>query len=233
MQRLPERGAGRLFAELAERNREAPALEDAGGAEHDIVPQRVAYRFGMADVLHAFVERHASPQAEDQHRHDQAPEVQLFAMAEGMLRRSRPVAELESDEQQDAVERIDGGVDPFGQHRRTACDAGDDELGDGDRDVGRDRTVDRNSGLGHEDRIASGPRSAAAGYPAGFQPGVDATRSTSAPRCPECVQQFGCSRPTGNGASDSDGLAKLHRTTRACAARRQLTQWQARRFRAS
>ncbi len=71
---------------------------------------------------------HASAQPEDQHGDDQAPEVQLLAVAEGVLRRGRPLAEPDTHEQQYAVERVDGGVDTLGQHGGTAGDPGDDEL---------------------------------------------------------------------------------------------------------
>lgn len=58
-------------------------------------------RFGTADVLHAFEERNAAAQSEDQHRDDEAPEVQLLAMTEWMLRCGRALTEPEPHDQED------------------------------------------------------------------------------------------------------------------------------------
>ena len=158
MKRLPKGCIARLLEKLPKRNGEARALEDSGDAEHNVVPHRVSHRFGMSDVFHAFVKRQPSADAEDQHSDDQAPEVQLFAVPERMLGRGRPLAQLEAHEQEDAVQRVDRGVDAFGQHRRTARDAGDHELGDRDGHVGGDRAIDRNPGVRHEDRVSKSLR---------------------------------------------------------------------------
>ena len=154
MKRLPKWGTACLCEELPKRNDETRALEDGGDGQNHVVPHRVLHRLGMSDLLHAFVKGQTSAHAEDQYRNNQAPEVQLFAMSEGMLGRGWPLAQLESHEQEDAVERVDSGVDAFGEHRRTARDAGDHKLGDCDRHVGRYRAVDRNFGVGHRDRIS-------------------------------------------------------------------------------
>jgi hypothetical protein len=98
VKRLPKWCIARLSKKLPKRNGEARALEDAGDAEHNVVPQGVLHRFGMSDVLHAFVKRHASAKAEDKHRDDQTPEVQLFAVSKRVLGRGWPLAELEAYE---------------------------------------------------------------------------------------------------------------------------------------
>jgi hypothetical protein len=64
VKRFPKWGIARMSEKLPKRNDEARALEDAGDAKHNVVPQRVLHRFGMSDVLRAFVKRHASAQAE-------------------------------------------------------------------------------------------------------------------------------------------------------------------------
>ena len=59
-----------------------------------------------------------------------------------MLQRGGPIAEPEAHQKENTVERVNSGVDAFGQHGGTARDAGDHELCDGDRHVRRDRAID-------------------------------------------------------------------------------------------
>jgi hypothetical protein len=151
---MSKRRAASLGAELPQRDQEARALEHRSGCEHHVVPGRIAQRLGMADVLDAFVEGHAAAEPEDQHRDDQAPEVELLAVAERVLHARRALAQPKADQQQYAVEGVDRRMDALGQHRRAAGDAGHDELRDRDGDVGADRAVDGDAGFGHEWGVA-------------------------------------------------------------------------------
>ncbi len=107
VQRAPEGTPLVVPPELPKREQEAAALETEGDAEHQIVPARILHRHRMTNVLHAFVERDTSTQTEDQHGHDQAPEIQLLAMTEGMLFGGRPLAEAQPGQQQYPIEAVD------------------------------------------------------------------------------------------------------------------------------
>ena len=160
VERHPERLPNSLADELLQSDGKARPFEDKGGGQHDVVPHWVAHRLWVADVLDAFIERHAAAQPKDQHRDDQAPEIELLAVPERMLRRRGPVAQPQTDQQQDTVESVDRRVNAFRQHGRAARHARDDELGYGDRYVGADRAIDCNFGFGHVCMVTEPDRSA-------------------------------------------------------------------------
>ena len=60
--------------------------------EHDVVDGRVLELHGMLDVRDALVDGHAAADAEDAHGDDEAPEVDLHAVTEGVLLVGRPRA---------------------------------------------------------------------------------------------------------------------------------------------
>lgn len=90
-----------------QRDGEAEALEQRSCGDHHVVPGRVVQGLWMADVLHAFEKRHATTEAEDQHRNDEAPEIQFIAMTKRGFRGARPLAEPYAYEQEHAVESVD------------------------------------------------------------------------------------------------------------------------------
>jgi hypothetical protein len=94
-------------------------------------------------VQNSFVDRDAAAAREDHHRHDQCPEVQLLAVAEGVLFIGRLLAQADSQEQQAAVAGIDNRVNSFGQHGGAAAEPCGRELGRGDDQIRDQRRIDR------------------------------------------------------------------------------------------
>ena len=93
----------------------------------------------MQDVEDAFVDRHSGAEREDQHGDDEAPEIELAAVAERMEPVGRPLRLPPTPHQQQLVGRIDDAVHAFGQHRRRAGDRRRDEFRSGNPKVRRKR----------------------------------------------------------------------------------------------
>ena len=129
--------------ELLERLQRRPAFEQEGDQQHDIGNDRRNRLFGVGDVDDAFVDRHARAEREDQHRDDEAPEIKLAPVTEGMKLVGRPLRRAAAPHQQQLVGRIDHAVNAFGEHRRRAGDRRRDELRDGDAEVGEQRDDER------------------------------------------------------------------------------------------
>src|SRR5665647_3168552 len=88
---------------------------------------------------HAFVDGHASADAEYAHSDDQAPEVDLHAVTERMCGVGSAGPTAQSMEEQPAITGVDNGVDTFGDHGRTARHHSRHELDGGDGRVSDDR----------------------------------------------------------------------------------------------
>ena len=109
-------------AERAPGDAEGEALEDRGEGEHDVVDGRALERRRVLDVGDALVDGHAAADAEDAHGDDEAPEVDLHAVAERVVLVGGPGAPVEAVEEQAAVAGVDDGVDALADHRRAAGD---------------------------------------------------------------------------------------------------------------
>src|SRR5213075_2972676 len=77
---------------------------------------------GVADVVDAFIDRDARAEREDHQRDDEAPEIQLAAMAERVLGVRWALGAMQPVQQQDLVAAIHQGMDGFRQHGRAAGD---------------------------------------------------------------------------------------------------------------
>src|SRR5262249_52832823 len=75
------------------------------------------------------------PEGEHQQRHDEAPEIELPAVAEGMADVGGLGGAPEPVEQQHLVDGVHQGVNAFAQHRGAAGQPGGHELHRGDRQV--------------------------------------------------------------------------------------------------
>ena len=105
--------------------------------QHDVGDRQAAQLLGVEHGLDALEDRVAGPEHEDPDRRDQRPEVALHAVAERVLRVGGLLAALERGHQEDLVEGVGERVRRLGEHRGGARDQSADELGDGDREVGR------------------------------------------------------------------------------------------------
>ena len=68
--------------EFLERREGRPAFEQEGDEQHDIGDDRRHRLLGIGDVDDAFVDRHAGAEREHQDGDDEAPEIELAAVAE-------------------------------------------------------------------------------------------------------------------------------------------------------
>ncbi len=119
------------------------AFEQEGHEQHDICHDRRHRGFRMGDVDDAFVDRNARAKRKDEHGDDEAPEIELAAVAEGMELVGRALGCTAAPHQQQLVGRIDDAVHAFGQHRRGTGDRGRDELRHGDAEVRQKRDDER------------------------------------------------------------------------------------------
>lgn len=92
-------------------------------------------------MLPPFVDRHARADREDQDRDDERPEIQLAPIAEGVGGIGRALGALLSVQQQDLIAAVDQRMDPLRQHGGRTGDAGRDELGDRDAQIGGKRAI--------------------------------------------------------------------------------------------
>ena len=135
-------------AELADADEEGVALEEEGDAEDGEGPGGVLRCGGMADVADAFGDGDAAAEDEDEQSDDERPEVELFAVAEGVGFVGGLAALLLAEEKKGTVAAVDDGVDGFRQHGGGAGEEEADDLGDGDADVGGDGDEDGFAGGG-------------------------------------------------------------------------------------
>ena len=96
----------------------------------------------MEYLFEPLIERHQRVQAEDHHRDDKDPKIELQAIAEGVLRVGRLVGAPHAEKQQELVPGIDRRMDRFAVHGRAAGDQRRAEFADRDRDIAGDRRDD-------------------------------------------------------------------------------------------
>jgi hypothetical protein len=94
-------------------------------------------------VQNAFVNGYASANGKNKHRDHQGIKVELFTVAEWVLRIGGPLAALNSEQKQPTVPGIDERMNAFRQHRRAAGDSGSHEFRRGYREVSGDSGVNR------------------------------------------------------------------------------------------
>src|SRR5215469_1406660 len=96
----------------------------------------------MEYLFDPLIERHQRAQAEDHHRDDKDPEIELQPIAEGVLRVRRLLGAAHAEKQQELVPGIDSRMDRFSVHGRAAGDQRRAEFADRDRDIAGDRRDD-------------------------------------------------------------------------------------------
>src|SRR5215472_11508785 len=77
------------MTEFARRDEPRAGLEHDRSAQDNVVDDHVPGRLGMEYLFDPLIERHQCAQAEDHHRDDKDPEIELQPIAEGMLRVGR------------------------------------------------------------------------------------------------------------------------------------------------
>ncbi len=92
----------------------------------------------VAHLLDALEEREQPAQAEQDERHDEAPEVALAAVSEGMFGRGLSAGPAAAEQQQALVARVGEGVGGLCQQTGRPGDEESHELGDGDAQVGQE-----------------------------------------------------------------------------------------------
>src|SRR5258708_12007119 len=92
----------------------------------------------MEYLFDPLIERPQRAQAEDHHRDDKDPEIELQPIAEGVLRVWRLVGAAHAEKQQELVPGIDRRMDRFAVHGRAAGDQRRAEFADRDRDIAGD-----------------------------------------------------------------------------------------------
>src|SRR5262249_10327103 len=127
--RLVVAGRALCRAERLEGHPPRAALEDEREGEDHVVDERAPDRDRVQDVVDPFVYRDPRPEREDEQGHDEAPEVELPPVAEGMVRVRRPGGPTEPVEQQQLVAGVGHGVDRFAEHGGAAREQGGGELG--------------------------------------------------------------------------------------------------------
>ncbi len=137
-----------LLAEFADGEDEAAGLEDSSGAEGEVGPEGTVDRVGLDEPEDAFEDGDAAAEHEHGAGDDEGPEVELFAVAEGVLLVGGALAAVHAEEEQEVVDAVDAGVDGLGQHGGAA--GGGEELDARDGEVGGDRADDGSFGVfGH------------------------------------------------------------------------------------
>lgn len=139
-QPLPEAPAAVLSAQLTERHAQRHALDDERHPEDRVDPDRIPGDFRAAQMLESFVHAESASEPEQDHRDDQAPEVQLLAVSERVAGIGRLVTSPVAEQEERLVAGIGHRVDALGQHRRTSGDRGCRELRHGDHRVGDHRS---------------------------------------------------------------------------------------------
>src|SRR5260370_386231 len=91
------------------------AFKDEGHAQHHIIPGRIV-QVRITKMSYAFINRHAAAERENQNRHHQRPEVELFAVSEWMLGVRRFLTLAKAKEEQPVVSGVDQRMNPLGKH---------------------------------------------------------------------------------------------------------------------
>src|SRR6185312_1427770 len=94
-------------AELPPRDHPGGALEEEGQPQHDVADHGIGNGLGTEDVKNSLVRRHARAEREDQQRDDEAPEVELSAVAERVLGIGTPAGPMKPIKQEDLVAAVD------------------------------------------------------------------------------------------------------------------------------
>ncbi len=110
----------------------------ARGGQNSVVPVGVGDRMRVQEVGDPLVDRHPAASGEDEDGDDQAPEVQVLAVAEGVVGIRRPAAQAMTEQEQPAVAGIDQRVNRLGEHRGAAGEERRGELRARDRQVAGD-----------------------------------------------------------------------------------------------
>src|SRR5262249_22017360 len=114
----------------------------------------------MEYLFDPLIERDQRAQAEDHHRDDKDPEIELQPIAEGVLRVGRLLGAAHAEKQQELVPGIDRRMDRFAVHGRAAGDQRRAEFADRDRDIAgyrRDDAPDRARFFRHSPASAAPP----------------------------------------------------------------------------
>src|SRR5215831_13879647 len=130
------------MTEFARRDEPRAGLEHDRSAQDNVVDDHVPGRLGMQYLFDPLIERHQRAQAEDHHRDDKDPEIELQPIAEGVLRVGRLLGAAHAEEQQELVPGIDRRMDRFAVHGRAVGDQRRPEFADRDRDIAGDRRDD-------------------------------------------------------------------------------------------
>ncbi|GAA2928524.1 hypothetical protein GCM10020221_25540 [Streptomyces thioluteus] len=130
---------------LLDRRAEGEALRDDGEDEHADRPVPVVQLVRLADLLVALVEREDAADGEQDDGDEEAVDVALATVAEGVLLARRPPGLLPAEQQQRLVAGVGDRVHALGEHRRRPAESEGDELRHGDGQVGPQRGDD---GLG-------------------------------------------------------------------------------------
>src|SRR5215475_4591638 len=96
----------------------------------------------MEYLFDPLIERHQRAQAEDHHRDDKDPEIELQPIAEGVLRVGRLVGAAHAEKQQELVPGIDRRMIASLYMAALPGDQRRSEFADRDRDIAGDRRDD-------------------------------------------------------------------------------------------
>ena len=125
-------------------------MQREGNAERGIADRRNAEKRRRLELLDAFINRDAGAVREQQDGGDEAPEIQLPRIAEGVPRIGRPLRLPDAEEQQDLMRDGHQRVDRFRQQRgRSSQRVRQDFSGRGD---GIAAQSGRHDGLGRDRR---------------------------------------------------------------------------------
>src|SRR5712671_4941699 len=103
---------------------------------------RIDDRARIKDVVDALVERDAGAQGEHLQRGDEAPEIELAAMAERVAFVGRKRGAMDAVEQHPLVAGIDQRMDGLAQHRGASRPPGGAKLYERDQEVADESGVD-------------------------------------------------------------------------------------------
>lgn len=141
-----ELGPGLLAAQLVgllDRRTEGEALGDDREDQDADRPVPVVQLVRLVDLLVALVEREDATDGEQDDGDEEAVDVALAAVSEGVLGGRRALGLLASEQQQALVAGVRDGVHTFGQHRGRTTEGERHELRCGNRQVGAQRRNDR------------------------------------------------------------------------------------------
>ena len=93
------------------------ALEEHRESQNDVVDGWVFDCTGVKQMFHAFVDRDPRTHRKDEDGDDEAPKVDLLAMAKGKAFVRWPCRTPQAEKQQDLVSGVDDRVDALGEHR--------------------------------------------------------------------------------------------------------------------